>query len=303
MVLDAQTLLIMYAVLQVMQTAMAVTLWLGNRRIGGLGWWVAGMALGALTLPLFSLQFQGGGKIDAYLLPILMSLGTSGTTYIGACRFRGVPVRWSLLGWATAAAVAGNLWFLWGNESLAGRGVVIAIFMVGCYGGTAAVLWREDRLLVRRTARALAGAYALGASLMLCRIPLFILDPGMAWAPGNAAKTSVFLLVGIILIAIWVFFLVLLVSRVEAHERHLRRLEEQESDRALRDALLEVEAQKAARLRENLARDLHDGIGSITANVAMLASLGVGEIGGFSSWCCWSIGWRPTSGTLTGRRS
>jgi hypothetical protein len=92
MVLDAHTLLLIYTVLLVVQTAMAVSLWLTNPRIGGLGWWAAGLLLGSVALPLFSMQQFGGGIIITYLLPNLMTLGAITCTYIGACRFRGTPV-------------------------------------------------------------------------------------------------------------------------------------------------------------------------------------------------------------------
>lgn len=277
MSLDAQTLLFIYVVLQIMQAALAGTLWLVNPGIGGLGWWSAGMLVGALTLPLFSLQFHGGGKIEAYLLPILATFATVAFTYIGTCRFRAIRVSWRVLGYSTAAAVTSILWFLWGSESLAARGITINLYMFAGYGATALALWSEARPLVRRTARALAGAYALGAAMMIFRVVLLVRDPEMPWATGNAAKTSGFFLGGIVLTSTWLFFVVLLINRVEAHERHLGRLEEGRAELALREALLEVERQKAARLRENLARDLHDGIGSITANLAILASLGAGE--------------------------
>ncbi len=280
MVLDAHTLLLIYTVLLVVQTAMAVSLWLTNPRIGGLGWWAAGLLLGSVALPLFSMQQFGGGTIITYLLPNLMTLGAAAFTYIGACRFRGVPVSWRAVGYASGPAVTALLWFTWKLEARSARGVIVALYMCCGYLATMAVMWGEVRPKVRRTGRVVAIAYGLAGLLVFCRFLVLASFPEMPWATGDSAKTTTFFLSGIALTSIWVFFLVLLANWVEAHERDLLRLEEMKSEHALRDALLEVEAQKSARLRENLARDLHDGIGSITANLAMLASLGVGEEGG-----------------------
>lgn len=277
MALDARTLLFIYILLQLIQSGMVMALWLANRRIKGLGWWTAGMLAGAATLPLFSMQAEGGGKVVAYCIPLLAVIFTAAVFYIGACRFCGRAVEWRRLGIGTALAVVGTQWFLWADFSLAGRGVVLNLYMAGCYFATAWVLWREDRPPVRWVARAFATIYAVGAVIILSRVPMLFLDPGMPWDSGNAAKTSGFFLTGIVLTSVWVFFVVMLVNRVEAHERNLRGAAELDSERTLSEALMEVEAQKAIRLRENLARDLHDGIGSMTANLAMLASLGVGE--------------------------
>ncbi len=281
MSLDARTLLFIYTLLQLIQSGMVMALWLANRRIKGLGWWTAGMLAGAATLPLFAMQAEGGGKVVAYCIPLQATIFTAAVFYIGACQFIARAVEWWRLGIGTALAVAGTQWFLWGHFSLAGRGVVLNLFMAGCYFATAWVLWREDRPPVRWVARAFSTIYAVGAVIILSRVPMLFLDPGMPWDSGNAAKTSGFFLTGIVLTSVWVFFVVMLVNRVEAHERNLRGAAELESERALREALMEVEArkaeEKAMRTRESLARDLHDGIGSITANVILLASMGADE--------------------------
>lgn len=279
MVLDAYTLLLIYAVLLVMQTAMAVSLWLTHPRIGGLGWWAAGLLLGSVALPLFSMQKFGGGIVFTYLLPNLMTLGAIAFTYIGACRFRGVPVCWRTVGYASGLAVSALLWFTWRLESRSARGMIVAFYMCTGYFATMVVMWGEVRPKVRRTGRSVAIGYGLAGLLIFCRFLVLASFPDMPWATGNSVKTTAFFLGGIALTSIWLFFLVLLTNRVDAHERDLSRLKEMKAESALREALLEVEAQKAARLRENLARDLHDGIGSITANLALLAALGVGEDG------------------------
>jgi signal transduction histidine kinase len=153
--------------------------------------------------------------------------------------------------------------------------------MAGCYGATAWVLWGEERPQVRWAARALATGYGIGAAVLVIRIPLLVLDPTVPWNTGNAAKTSGFFLAGIVLTSVWAFFVMLLVNRVEAHERNLRETEALESERLLREAMVELEArkaeEKAMKMRESLARDLHDGIGNITANVILLASMGANE--------------------------
>lgn len=279
MALDARTLLFIYIVLQLIQSGMVMALWLANQRIKGLGWWTAGMLAGAATLPLFAMQAGGGGKVEAYCIPLLAVIFTAAVFYIGACRFCGRAVAWRRLGIGTVLAVAGTQWFLWGDFSLAGRGVVLNLHMAGCYFATAWVLWGEERPPVRWTARAFATIFAVGAVVIVSRVPMLFLDPGMPWDSGDADKTSGFFLTGIVLTSVWTFFVVMLVNRVEAHERNLRGAAELDSERTLREALLEVEVQKAVRMRENLAQDLHDGIGSITANVAMLASVGTMDEG------------------------
>lgn len=279
MILDALTLLFVFALLQLLQMVMIGALWMANRRIPGLGWWAVGLFVQVAGMGLGFLQGTDVSRFFSFYLLNVATWFSAVTIYAGACRFRGVAVRWR---WITAlvlfAAVA-YAWFLWGNDLLQGRVVVTAILMGFCYVGTGVVMWGETRPSLRMTARLLTVGLGAAAAVMVARIVLWSVFPEAPWANGNAPMASNQIVAGIVLLFTWVFFVVMLVTCFKNHEGQMLRAEEIRSGQALNAALLEVEAQKTARLREDLARDLHDGIGSITANLAILAALGVVEDG------------------------
>jgi signal transduction histidine kinase len=78
---------------------------------------------------------------------------------------------------------------------------------------------------------------------------------------------------------VWMFCVMLLVNQYQTREAALEVEARYVAEQELLEARHEIERQRVHRMRKTVARELHDGIGGITATVAMLAGMGKKEGG------------------------
>jgi signal transduction histidine kinase len=278
MAFDVHTLYFAASIICATSLLGTVLVWAMNRAIPGLGWWSVAMVLSALAWPLFILRGYVVQPVLTQFIPSVLIVATMLAYYAGACRYAGQAVRRKWMSALTIPTLAGYVYFFL-NGDLTARVMLISAWIAVFCGMTAWPLLRERREGLAFSARLLGGGFLVGAALMGYRIILWGGEaPPTDWISGRDAGNVLLAMAMAVMTVFWMFALMLLVNQYQTRELARHMASEMDVEKKLAEARMEIERQRTQFFRETMLRELHDGIGGITATVAMLA--GSGKTGG-----------------------
>jgi signal transduction histidine kinase len=260
---DLRTLILATSILCAVQALGMLVLWSLNRRMKGIGLWAAANVFNAVTTALLPLQGLIDNRVLTVLTPNLCAVSGAVFYLVGTCIFIGHK-RWKLTSTvALAVLLPSYAYFVFIHDSLIGRIHVASAILLFFYGQCAIVLLRGRKSGMRFSMR-FTGLMFLGyCGVLVVRVLRLAIEPPPAsFFDATMAQWLMFL--GSVTFAyLWNFGTILMII-----QRQTREISERHA------AQLKAEEALAATRREALVRDLHDGIGGITANLALLASLG-----------------------------
>lgn len=281
--MDLPTIALAVGLQYSMQAVGFFVLWRMNRALRGIGWWLATAALFASGMPAFGIWSTTAHPFFGLVLPTLAVSTGMACFYIGAAAFGGGTAlpRWpfGVAGVALAAYVAFSL----ALPQVPVRPLLTgSVFLLFLLLGVRELL-RENRPGLRLSAR-----FTAAVTLGYCAILLFRALVLPWWGGGRVvplfagvAPQILTFLGALIWSVLWTFGTVLLINQRQLHEvRNLTtaRVREQEkrveTERRLHEAERELAEKRLIEQRQKILRDLHDGVGGVTANLALLAGLG-----------------------------
>jgi len=273
-VLHVPTLIFLVGLINVLQAFAFCIVGFHNRRVKGLGWWAAAAFCNGVAMPLIAFRQMSDSALLTKLLPTTMNFASAYLFYVGAVCFldRG-RVRW----WPLVAALPFYSVFSWlilNDEGLRYRPVLTSPIFILFLAMGAWELLRETRPVLRFSAR-----FTAYAALFICAIfayraldLYFLSSPAELLDPVRPQVVS--FIGGILWVVLWTFGTQMMINQrqtfenAQLHEEKLRSVEE------LAAAETELITLRTLQHRQQLASDLHDGFGGITANLAMLAFQG-----------------------------
>jgi signal transduction histidine kinase len=225
-------------------------------------------------MPLIAFRQLTDSALLTKLLPTTMNFASAYLFYVGAVRFR---EQGTVRGWPLVAALPFYSIFSWlilNDEGLRYRPLLTSpIFMLFLAMGAWELL-RENRPALRFSARFTAYAALFISTIFAYRaldlyflsLPAELLDPVR---PQVVSFTG-----GILWVLLWTFGAQMMINQRQTFENAQLHAEKVRSVEELAAAETELMALRTLQHRQQLASDLHDGFGGITANLAMLAFQG-----------------------------
>ena len=278
---DIPTLALISGCIAILQALAFCVAWSLNRSTPGLGRWTLASLLCGSSLLLVLCRQGFDSPLLTHWLPTLLAWAGMALLYGGAAEFRGrrARLKWPLL--CCVPALAGYLWFGWASPHTWLRPAFYSTPTVLFLGLTAREWFGEPRagLRVISCCSAVAAViYALSYVARAWLIAIHQADP----EPLQGGGAPVMVIVSTLL---WLFcgtctLLLLLnqwhhLEKTRFHEAQLiaqKNLVDAERQLALRER--ELVNERALRQQDLLLRDLHDGIGGMTANLVLLVSMG-----------------------------
>jgi signal transduction histidine kinase len=245
-----------------------------NRRMNGIGWWVAAAFCNGVAMPLIAFRHVTDSALLTRLLPTTMNFASAYLFYVGAVRFRehGGVRRWPLV--AVLPFYGVFSWLILHDEGLRYRPLLTSpIFMLFLAMGAWELL-RETRSALRFSARFTAYAALFISAIFAYRaLDLYFLSsPAELLDPVRPQVVS--FIGGILWVLLWTFGAQMMINQRQTFENAQLHAEKVRSVEQLAAAETELMALRTIQHRQQLASDLHDGFGGITANLAMLAFQG-----------------------------
>ncbi len=269
---DLATLTLITGFSSLLQAVGFIVLWRMNPGIRGIGLWAVSASCDAVIMPLMWLRVLVDAPLLTMLLPTSLVLLTGGTFYAGAARFVGRNPQWGLPGTVAAVSFLGYLWFFFVDDQahlrIACASCIIGVFL-GC--GAREMFYERRRGLsfAARLCGVSTGAMCLIMVLRAVAMP-FIGPSATMFAKHPVQVIGLGSLLAWVMV--WGFATVLLINQRHVFDREQSFQERMAAESALREAQLELAAERAQRQRRRLVRDLHDGFGGVTANLALLAA-------------------------------
>ncbi len=274
MTMDVRTLFVAVSVACLVNVMAISVVWMANRRVPGVGLWTLGAIMTGLGLPLFVFQGLLENRLITHVLPNILH-GTAILCYLaGALQFREKPIRWKWLITSGLVPISVIFWYLFVEDNQALRVKVASAWASVIYLVTAVLIWRDRREGMSFSTRLAAAGFAIAGIGMAYRMFTWVRQPLPEWVSGSSWENASLALVALAMSFLWIFSVLFLVNQYHIREVALRSEERHAMEQQLLEAKHEIEREKARRVREIVARELHDGIGGITATMAMLASLG-----------------------------
>ncbi len=274
MTMDVRTLFVAVAVACLVNVMAISVVWMANRRVPGVGLWTLGAIMTGLGLPLFIFQGLMENRLITHVLPNILH-GTAILFFLaGALQFREKPVRWKWLAVSGVVPLSVIFWYLFVEDNQAVRVKVASAWASVIYLVTAVLIWRDRREGMGFSTRLAAVGFGIIGVGMAYRMLTWVRQPLPEWVSGTSWENASLALVALAVSFLWIFSVLFLVNQYHIREVALRSEERHAMEQQLLEARHEIERENARRVREIVARELHDGIGGITATMAMLASLG-----------------------------
>ena len=249
-----------------------------NRGVRGVGQWAASALLNGLAMPLLNLRVGVDSVIFTKLLPTALNLACGYLFYAGVMSFAG---RGRARLWPLAVGLplyAGFCGIILTNEYQRFRPAVAAVPFVLCVGLGAVELLRERRPGLRFSTRFLAATALLMSGLLIARAGHLMLRGDAVELLANEAPHVAIFLSAILWALLWTFGAMMLINQSQTVENARVHAEQLRGAAELAAAEKRLSAMHALTQREQLSRELHDGIGGITSHIAMLAYRGSGEV-------------------------
>lgn len=274
MVMDVRTLFVAVAVACLVNVVAILVVWMTNRQVPGVGMWTLGAILTGLGLPFFLFQGLMDNKLVTHVLPNIFN-GIAIICYlVGALQFREKKLHWQWLPAMVVVPLIIIFWYLFVEDNQALRVRVASGWAAVIYLVTATLIWRDKREGMRFSTRMAALGFGIAGLGMTYRMFSWVRQPLQSWVSGTSWENALIALAALVMSFLWIFSILFLVNQYHIREVALRSEERHAMEQQLLEARHEIEREKARRVREIFARELHDGIGGITATMAMLASLG-----------------------------
>lgn len=274
MVPDLRTLFLVIALLCAVQGFGMVVLWALNRRIPGISSWAASNVLNAFTMALLPLQGVVQNKLWNTVVPNLCAVAAAALYYAGSSQFLGKT------SWKRHCLISVGLWllsffyFLVIDDNLEIRIYFASTVLIFLNGIAGVMLIREARGGMQFSMRFTGAMFLFFTGMLIVRVVKVIQDP----PPVSFFDDSNFQWIIFIGVAIGGYFrsfgTILMINQRQTMELNAGHAAQLRVEEALAEARREAVEQRVLRQRQALVRDLHDGIGGITANLAMLAALG-----------------------------
>jgi signal transduction histidine kinase len=284
MVLDTPTLAFMAGCLSLMQLVGFAFFWVLNRGIPGLAWWTLCSVFTVSALVFMLLRQFIDATVVTKVLATIFAWSGALCFLKGAASFRETAVRLSLPVLFCIPCFAGYLWFGWKAEENWLRPIFYSIPMTLFLGWGSRELLREKRAGLQFSARFIAVATLIYVAAFTIRAIVIVSrksnpEPLLGSPPQILAFSSTLLW-----LIFWAFGTMLLVNQwrnreaMRYQEAQLKAAEElAQATLQLAATERELAAERTERQRTLLQRDLHDGLGGVTANLVLLASIGRGK--------------------------
>lgn len=279
--IDIPTLALICGGIAILQAIAFCLAWALNRNAPGLGRWAQASLLGGSSLLLVLCRQVFDFPLLTQWLPTLLTWAGMALMYVGAAEFQGrrARLKWPLL--CCASALVGYLYFGWAAPQTWLRPVFYSMPMVLFLGLTASEWFREEREGLRLAASCSGGAAVLyGLSYGFRAWLIATQEANPEPFGGDAIQVLVFVSTLLYLLG-WTYTALLLLNQWQSLEKtqfHEAQLLAQQSlihtERQLAIRERELLSERALRQRDLLLRDLHDGIGGMTANLVLLVSMG-----------------------------
>lgn len=293
--LHVPTLALVAGLLNLFQAVAFGVAWRFNRQTPGIGLWFASAVLNGVALVLYvlgagesfglglnapffhALPFNIHSDIFTKLLPTTMAIGCGMFFYFGAAVFFG---RRPMIKWPLVLAVPlllGFYWFVLVDSNQAMRALFSQPIFLLFYSLGAREFFLSSKPGLRFSTLFLgcaAGLCCVGFLYRFCTVP-FLASP--AAIMDSVLPHIITFAMSIWWALVWTFGSLTLINQrqlLETREANAALLRARDEATDLERALL---AERAHRQRQHLIRDLHDGVGGVTANLALLASLGQAE--------------------------
>jgi signal transduction histidine kinase len=273
-VLHVPTLIFVVGLINLLQAFSFGIVGYYNRRVNGIGYWAAAALINGLAMPLIALRHSFDSVFLTKLLPTSMNFASAYLFYVGAMHFqkRGAARIWPLV--AALPVYCGYVWLVLHDEGLQLRPVLTSPIFILFFAMGARVLLKEQRPALRFGTR-----FTAYAALFVCAVfayravdLYFLTTPAELIDPVRPQLVS--FTMGIVWALLWSFGAMMLINQRQTFENEQLHSEKISTMEKLAAAETELMAMRTQQHRQQLANDLHDGMGGITANVAMLAFQG-----------------------------
>ncbi len=245
-----------------------------NRRMNGIGWWAAAAFCNGVAMRLIAFRHVTDSALLTTLLPTTLNIASTYLFYVGAVRFHehGGVRRWPLV--AVLPFYGVFSWLILNDEGLRYRALLTSPIFILFLALGAWELLRETRPALRFSARFTAYAALFISAIFAYRaLDLYFLSsPAELLDPVRPQVVS--FIGGILWVLLWTFGAQMMINQRQTFENAQLHAEKVRSVEQLAAAETELMALRTVQHRQQLASDLHDGIGGITANLAMMAFQG-----------------------------
>ena len=272
--LHVPTLIFVVGLINLLQAFAFCIVGFYNRRVNGIGYWAGAALFNGLAMPLIALRHSLDSVFLTKVLPTGMNFASAYLFYVGAVHFqkRGAARIWPLL--VALPLFCGHVWLVVHDEGLQLRPVLTSPIFILFLAMGARVLLTERRPALRFGAR-----FTAYAALFICAIfayravdLYFLTTPAQLTDPVRPQLVS--FTAGILWALLWSFGAMMLINQRQTFENEQLHGEKLSAVEKLAAAETELMAMRTQQHRQQLASDLHDGMGGITANLAMLAFQG-----------------------------
>lgn len=268
---------IVAGVISALQALAFVVVWHLNRQTSGIGSWAMAALLNGLALAIIPVRSVVDSVVLTRVVPMTLNMAAAVFFCIGASAFAGRRAR---IGWPLVVSTPIFLGFLWitlVDYQPRFRPLVTSPIFILFIGIGSIELLRERRPGLQFSARLVGISVALVGLLFVHRMMLLpfrtttpeLLDP--------VAPQQALFGVMILLALFWTFGAMMLINQrqlLEIRQASEEALRAREETAALEKEIL---AERVHRQRQMLVRDLHDGLGGITAHLALLTSRPAGD--------------------------
>ncbi len=273
-VLHVPTLIFVVGLINLLQAVAFCILGAYNRRVNGIGCWTAAAFCNGVAMPLIAFRHVTDSALLTKLLPTTVNFASAYLFYAGVVRFLecGAVRRWPLV--VALPFYSVFCWLILNDEGLRHRALLTSPIFILFLTMGAWELLKETRPALRFSAR-----FTAYAALFICAIfayraldLYFLATPAELLDPARPQVVS--FIAGILWVLLWTFGAQMMINQRQTFENAQLHAEKLRSVEQLAAAESELKDLRMLQHRQQLASDLHDGFGGITANLAMLAFQG-----------------------------
>lgn len=262
----------MAGIVCLLQAVSFVVVWHFNREVRGTGLWGTSALLNGFAMLLLPLRFLVESVILTQVLPTLLNLSAAVFFYAGAAAFMGhrAKFKWPML--VAIPFFCGYLWFRIAVDLQAGRAICSSSIFILFLALGARELLREKRPGLLFSSRWIGTT-----AILLCLMFAYRAFAIALWHPEGSVFDGVMPQLVNFSSAIfwaisWSFGTLMLLNQRQLLEIRSANHSHLLAQARVAEVEKEIIAERAIRQRMNLLRDLHDGVGGTTANLALLAS-------------------------------
>ncbi|MFZ9936615.1 MAG: ATP-binding protein [Luteolibacter sp.] len=276
-VLDVPTMSILASALSLLQAIAFGIVARLNSGVRGIGHWSAAALLNGFALPLLNLRANVDSVLLTRLLPTAFNHASSYFFCAGVICFFGRRRvhRWPLAVWLVFYTVFCSI--ILTNEGHRFRPIVAAVPFVAWLGLATMELLRERQPGLRFATRFLATAASVMGGMLVARAVYLLFHGNSHELLSNEAPHVAVFLSAILWALFWTFGAMMLINQRQTLDNLNSHAEQLRGTKELAAAEKRIMTMQSIMHREQLSRELHDGIGSITSHIAMLSYQGKNE--------------------------